>query len=41
MYDDSRSEGYASAIALMYAFIQLLIIGLLVLVSLPRDRKRV
>jgi len=41
MNDSARSEGYASAMSIIYSFIQLVIIGILLLFSIEKERKRV
>jgi len=37
----NRSEGYASALSLIYSFLQLVVIGILMLFAVERERKRV
>lgn len=37
----NRSEGYASAISIIYSFLQLFVIGILLLFSIEREKKRV
>ncbi len=40
MSASDKSEGYAAAVALLYAFLQLVLIGILLFITIPRERRR-